>query len=131
MSLKDKFQFREIGYDEWNAGWISKKLEESGFVVSKIPMIYSRMSEPMKNLMAAVLEQKLEHYGDPILSWNASNVSATTDPNGYIRPDKNKSKEKIDGIVAVIMALSLVCLNPKLADDRGGSWDYSKGIIFI
>ena len=131
QSLKDKFQFKDIGYDEWNAGWISKRLDESGFATSKVPMIYSRMSEPMKNLMAAVLEKKLEHYGDPVLSWNASNVSATTNANGDIRPDKDKSKEKIDGIVAIIMALSLVCSNPKLGEDRGGAWDYSKGIVFI
>ena len=130
QSLKNTFQFREIGYDEWNAAWISKKLDESGFVTTKVPMVYSRMSEPMKNLMAAVLEKKLEHYGDPILSWNAGNVSATTNANGDIRPDKEKSKEKIDGIVAVIMALSLVCANPKL-ETGGTSWDYSKGIVFI
>ena len=131
VELKDKFAVRDIGYDEWNAAWISKKLDESGFTTVKVPMTYGRMSEPMKNLMAAVLEHKLEHYGDPILSWNAGNVSATTNVNGDIRPDKEKSKEKIDGIVAIIMALSLVCANPKLADDRGGAWDYSRGIVFI
>jgi phage terminase large subunit-like protein len=131
VELKDKFAVRDIGYDEWNAAWISKKLDESGFTTVKVPMTYGRMSEPMKNLMAAVLEHKLEHYGDPILSWNAGNVSATTNANGDIRPDKEKSKEKIDGIVAIIIALSLVCANPKLADDRGGAWDYSRGIVFI
>ena len=92
-------------------------------------MGYHTLSEPMKELMGLVLQKKLEHFGDPILSWNMSNVEATTDPMGNIKPDKAKSKEKIDGSVALIMAISRVIQNPKVASASG--WDYSKGIMFI
>lgn len=127
--LRGLFSFTEIAFDSWNAQWISGKLISDGFKAERAPMGYGTLSEPMKELMSAVLQKKLEHFGDPILSWNAGNVSATTDANGNIRPDKDKSKEKIDGIVAVIMAMSRVCANPTLAG--GGSVYSSRGIIFL
>lgn len=127
--IRKQFQFTDIAFDTWNAQWISKKLLDDGFKAEPCRMVYSTMNEPMKELMGMVLEKKLEHFGDPILSWNASNVAATTDANGNIRPDKDKSKEKIDGIVAVIMALSRICADPTLA--AGGSVYSSRGIVFL
>lgn len=129
VELKKQFQFNDIAFDSWNAQWIAKKLLDDGFKAESVKMVYSAMNEPMKELMGLVLQKKLEHYGDPILTWNAANVSATTDANGSIRPDKEKSKEKIDGIVAVIMAMSLICAEPTLAGD--GSVYSKRGIVFL
>jgi len=129
LKAREKYSFTDIAFDSWNAQWISKKLTDSGFKAESCPMTYAKMSEPMKEVFGAVIEKKLEHYGDPILAWNAGNVSATTNANGDVRPDKDKSKEKIDGIVALIMAMSLMCSNPKNATGKG--WDYSKGIQFL
>jgi len=127
--LRKRFQFTDIAFDSWNSQWIAKKLLDDGFKAEPVRMVYQSMTEPMKELMGLVLQKKLEHFGDPILSWNASNVSATTDANGSIRPDKEKSKEKIDGIVAIIMAMSRICADPTLAET---SSVYSKrGIIFL
>jgi phage terminase large subunit-like protein len=126
--IKKRFNFNDIAYDKWNALWIANKLAEDGFKTTPVQMNYSTMNEPMKELMGMVLEKKLEHYGDPVLSWNAGNVAATTDPNGSIRPDKDKSKEKIDGIVALIMALSQFCSDPALAQNSVYS---ERGIIFL
>ena len=63
------------------------------------------MSEPMKEVEKMVLEQELIHFGHPVLRWMADNVVAKTDPSENIKPDKDKSKERIDGIVALIMAI--------------------------
>ena len=128
-ALRERFSFTDIAFDSWNAQWIAKKMEGDGFKPEEAHMGYHTLSEPMKELMGLVLQKKLEHFGDPILSWNASNVEATTDPMGNIKPDKAKSKEKIDGSVALIMAISRVIQNPKVAAVSG--WDYSKGILFI
>ncbi len=65
----------------------------------------SGMNAPMKRLMELVLTGQIAHAGNPVLRWMASNVMAYIDPAGFIKPDKARSIEKIDGIVALIMAL--------------------------
>ena len=68
---------------------------------------FASMSAPMKELERLYLAGLLVHNGNPVLRWMASNVSARTDPAGNIKPDKEKSTEKIDGIVALIEGLGL------------------------
>ena len=127
--LRKMFKFDTIAFDVWNAQWFSNKLKENGYESSECRMGYKTMSEPMKEFMGMVLEKKLEHYGDPVLAWNAGNVAATTDAMENIKPDKSKSKEKIDGIVAIIMALALIIENPVL----GETWSAydRRGIVFL
>ena len=63
------------------------------------------MSAPSKELERLILGHDLQHGGNPVLRWMASNVTAKLDAAGNIKPDKEKSTEKIDGIVALVMAL--------------------------
>ena len=63
------------------------------------------MYPPTKELMKLVLEQCIAHGGHPVLRWMMDNIFIRTDPAGNIKPDKEKSTEKIDGAVATIMAL--------------------------
>ncbi len=56
--------------------------------------------------MKLALEGKLTHGGHPVLAWMVDNIHVRTDPAGNIKPDKQKSTEKIDGVVATIMALN-------------------------
>jgi phage terminase large subunit-like protein len=129
INLRKDFNFTDIAFDSWNAQWISKKLEGEGFKPEAARPTYQNLSEPMKELMACVLKKSLEHFGDPILAWNAGNVAATTDAAGSIKPDKEKSKEKIDGVVALIMAMSRIVQDPTLAG--GGSIYSERGIVFL
>jgi len=69
------------------------------------------MSPPSKELMRIVLERKLNHGGHPVLRWNFDNVHIRTDPAGNIKPDKEKSMEKIDGVVALVMAMDRAMKN--------------------
>ena len=55
--------------------------------------------------MNLVLSKKINHGGHPILRWNADNLVVATDPAGNLKPDKSKATQKIDGCVALIMAL--------------------------
>ena len=66
---------------------------------------FKDMSPPSKELMKLALEGKLAHGGHPVLAWMVDNIHVRTDPAGNIKPDKQKSTEKIDGVVATIMAL--------------------------
>ena len=63
------------------------------------------MSAPSKEFEKLVLSEKIEHFGNPVLRWMLSSTLIKTDPAGNIKPDKEKSVQKIDGIVASIMAL--------------------------
>jgi phage terminase large subunit-like protein len=61
--------------------------------------------------MKLTLEQKIAHCGQPVLRWMMDNIYIRTDPAGNIKPDKEKSTEKIDGAVATIMALDRALRN--------------------
>ena len=67
---------------------------------------FKDMSPASKELMKLALEGKLTHGGHPVLAWMVDNIHVRTDPAGNIKPDKQKSTEKIDGVVATIMALN-------------------------
>jgi len=69
------------------------------------------MSAPTKELERLLLDKKLRHGGHPVLRWMAMNVAVMQDPAGNMKPAKDKSTERIDGIVALIMALGRACLS--------------------
>lgn len=78
--------------------------------------------------MKLVLEQKIAHGGHPVLRWMMDNIFIRTDPAGNIKPDKEKSTEKIDGAVATIMALDRAI---RCGNDNGVSVYDSRGLLFI
>ena len=103
--LGERFDIREIAFDRWGAVQMSQNLEDAGFTVVPFGQGFKDMSPPSKELMKLALEGKLAHGGHPVLSWMVDNIHVRTDPAGNIKPDKQKSTEKIDGVVATIMAL--------------------------
>ena len=66
---------------------------------------FASMNAPMKELEKLILSKRLAHGGNPVLSWMAHNLVALQDPSGNLKPDKEKSIEKIDGMVALCMGL--------------------------
>lgn len=103
--LGKKFNIKEIAFDRWGAVQMVQNIEGLGFTVVPFGQGYKDMSPPTKELMKLTLEQKIAHGGHPALSWMMDNIYVRTDPAGNIKPDKEKSTEKIDGAVALIMAL--------------------------
>ncbi len=101
------YDLPEIAFDRWGASRIQTQLAELGgedFLV-QFGQGFASMSPPMKELEKIILGHKLAHGNNPVLNWMADNLVARTDPAGNIKPDKEKSLEKIDGMVALIMAL--------------------------
>ena len=82
-----------------------QNLEGMGFTVVAFGQGFKDMSPPTKEMMKLVLEERIAHGGNPVLRWMMDNISVRTDPAGNIKPDKEKSTERIDGAVAAIMAL--------------------------
>lgn len=103
--LGTRFNIREIAFDRWGAVQMSQNLEELGFTLAMFGQGFRDMSPPTKELMRLVLDRKIAHNGHPVLRWNMDNIFIRRDPAGNIKPDKEKSTEKIDGAVATIMAL--------------------------
>lgn len=73
------------------------------------------MSNPTKDLMRLVLEGTLRHNKHPVLRWCMDNVFVRTDPAGNIKIDKEKSTEKVDGAVALVMGLDRALKNENAA----------------
>ena len=103
--LNTRYQIKEIGIDRWNASQLITDLQGDGFTTVPIGMNFKDMSPGMKELYKLLLEGKMIHGGNPVLKWMAGNVVADVDAADNIKPNKQKSTEKIDGIVAWIMAL--------------------------
>ena len=100
-----------------------QNLDGMGFIVVPFGQGYKDMSTPSKELMKLTLEKKIAHGGNPVLRWMMDNIFIKQDPAGNIKPDKEKSTEKIDGAVALIMALDRAIRNQgscgSIYDDRG------------
>jgi phage terminase large subunit-like protein len=103
--LAQRYTIREIAYDRWGMTQMSQDLTEARMTVVPFGQGFASMSPPAKELERLVLEGKLHHGGNPVTRWMADNVVVRSDPAGNIKPDKEKSHEKIDGIVAACMAL--------------------------
>ncbi len=99
------YHILEIAVDRWNATQMIQNLEGEGFTIVPFGQGFSSMSAPTKEFYRLLMEGKIIHGGHPVMRWMAGNVVVDTDPAGNIKVTKAKSKEKIDGIVAAIMAL--------------------------
>ncbi|HGC9378930.1 TPA: terminase large subunit [Streptococcus agalactiae] len=103
--LSETYHIKEIAYDRWNATQMVQNLEGMGLTMVPFGQGYKDMSPPSKELYKLMMEGKIQHGGHPVLKWMGQNVVMRQDPAGNIKPDKEKSVEKIDGIVSLIMGL--------------------------
>ncbi|HEM5250277.1 TPA: terminase large subunit [Streptococcus suis] len=123
--LSEIYHIKEIAYDRWNATQMVQNLEGMGLNMVPFGQGYKDMSPPSKELYKLLMEGKIQHGGHPVLKWMGQNVVMRQDPAGNIKPDKEKSVEKIDGIVALIMGLDR-CIRHQT--DEGSVYD-ERGIL--
>jgi len=126
--LGERFNIREIAFDRWGAVQMVQNLEELGFTVVPFGQGFKDMSPPTKELMKLVLEERIAHGGHPVLRWMMDNIFVRTDPAGNIKPDKERSTEKIDGAVAAIMALDRAI---RCGNDTSASVYDTRGLLFL
>ena len=106
LDIASRFSVEAVAFDPFQATQLSTRMLSEGLPMIEVRPTVLNFSEPMKTLEALVLQKKLVHDGDPVLAWMASNVVAHTDVKDNIYPRKERAENKIDGIVALIMALS-------------------------
>jgi phage terminase large subunit-like protein len=121
---------RIVGFDPWNAGTIEKDLENAGFVVVEVPQTFAHLSGPAKEFEADVLDAHVDTGGNPLLAWNAANAVVQRDGKDNIQPIKKRSRGRIDGIVASLIARKLAAGS----DDFDGGDDFEEfeeGLVVI
>ena len=118
--LGQDYAIQEIAIDRWNAMQLAS---EDGFEIVAFGQGYASMNWPTKKLEELVLGAKLAHGGHPVLRWMAGNVSIETDAAGNWKPSKKKSRERIDGIVALIMAIARATSQP------AADWNFEPGSL--
>lgn len=105
LQIAEIYDLQSTAYDRWNASQTIIDLQNEGMECSPFGQGYGSMGAPTKEFEKMVLTEKIEHFGNPVLRWMMASTVIKTDPAGNIKPDKEKSSQKIDGIVASIMAL--------------------------
>ncbi len=113
----------ECAFDPWNATSVSNHLIDEGIEMVEFRQGYVSMNPAMKALEVAIANQTIAHGNNPVLTWMIDNLVARQDPAGNLKPDKEKSIEKIDGIVALLMAYYRATLaggsKPSVYNTRG------------
>lgn len=120
-----RFNIQTIAFDRWAASQLMAELEGEGIDVLGFGQGYKDMTPACRRFEELWLEEdpalRLKHGGHPVLGWNAANVMVETDPAGNLKPSKKKSTERIDGIVASVMAVgsSMVAEPNAYGDGKG------------
>lgn len=114
-----QYDVRSVGFDRWNAQQLSNTLMDAGAPLVEVPQNTGGMYPGSKRLEELVYGGELRHNANPVLAYCADNVSLLFDSNDNFRPDKKRSKPngRIDGIVALVMALGRA-----MADDNKKSF---------
>ena len=106
-----RYSVQSVAYDPFQAVQLSKELSDDGVPMVLCKQTVANLSDPMKQFQALVLDHRLHFNGDPVLTWMVSNVVCHVDVKENIYPRKDTPQNKIDGVVAGIMALSRALLN--------------------
>lgn len=98
-----------VGYDSWNAQFWCDEMKNYGFNMVEVRQGAKTMSSPMKQMKADLIDKKINYNNNPILKWCLSNTIVKMDSNENIQPDKEKSRQRIDGAVSLIDAYCIFC----------------------
>lgn len=127
--ISKDYDIKAFAFDRYLAfNGVIQDLTDSGLEGFEFGQGYKSMSDPTKELERLVLSGKVGHGNNPILRWNCSNIEISMNEAGDIKMDKKKSREKIDGMVALVMALG--CWKALNGDDTGSVYD-NRGIIIL
>jgi phage terminase large subunit-like protein len=107
------FAVKEIAYDPWNATQLVNDLTDDGAAMVQMRQGFVSMSPPTKELLRLLRSDMYRHGANPVTRWCVDNLAVSMDPAGNIKPDKAKSGDKIDGVVAAVEALDRAANRPK------------------
>lgn len=112
-----RFAVSAVAYDPWQATQLANELSDGGAPMVEVRQTVQNLSEPMKLLESLVLEGRIHHDANPCLDWMLCNVVAHLDAKDNIYPRKERPENKIDGAVALIIALSRYVESEEQSED--------------
>ena len=104
--IHSEFGIQELAFDPMHAPMLIDRIQDSGIKCIEIRPSVVNFSDPMKVLEAMILEGEITHDGNPCMDWMVSNVVTKEDPRDNVYPRKERPESKIDGPVAMIMAMN-------------------------
>jgi len=114
-----RYKIKKIGFDRWNMRHLRPWLEKAGMSESLVKDKFAEfgqgwmsMSPAMRELEQALLQDKIRHGDHPVLQWCVANTIVVKDDAGNRKPSKRKSVGRIDGTVALIMAMGVTPMQP-------------------
>ena len=112
---------KEIGYDAYNAASLVARLHEAGLPVKKVGQGMAVLNNPSKQVERLILQHQIKHDGNPFVGWQLGNCEVYEDVNGNIKIRKNEADKsaKVDGIIAMIIAMHCALDNPSLSNSWG------------
>ena len=108
MAEIPQYQTISVAYDPMQATQLSQNLLQAGAPMTEVPQTLKNLSEPMKLLQALIYAGRMHIEDNPATHWMMSNVVCHTDAKENIYPRKEKKDNKIDGAVALIMAVNQI-----------------------
>ena len=123
------FDIKSVAFDRWNSSALVQRLMDAGFDMDPFGQGFASMSQPIKQMEILIKQKKLNHGGHGMLRWMASNIQTKTDEAMNIKFVKSKSGDKIDGMVALAMAVGEWMTNDN--DNAGGSVYETNDIRFL
>ena len=117
----EKYDIKEFGYDAYNAASLVARLHEAGLPVKKVGQGMAVLSNPSKHVEKLILTKAIKHDGNPFVGWQLGNCEVYEDVNGNIKVRKNEADKsaKVDGIIALIIAMHCSLDNPSISNSFG------------
>jgi len=122
LDIIAKYKVKGIAFDRYYSGGIIGRLEKAGFDMNKLSSYgqgYVSMSGPIREMERRIGLRNLDHFGNPVLRWMCSNISLSMDAAGNVKFDKSKRSDKIDGMVALAMAIAMEQSHEKTEEFTG------------
>ena len=110
----EKFDVQTVGFDRWGANDVVRRLGDEGLTCVPVGQGFASLSAPLKEMLRLVLSKRYVHGGNPVMRWMVDNLAVRMDPAGNVKPDKDRSAEKIDGVAAAVVALK-ECMDATVA----------------
>jgi len=121
LALATRFNILEVAYDRTFAGELVRNLQDEGVTMVEFGQGFISMGPASAEFMRLLIGREMQHGGNPVATWCASNVTVRRDPAGNEKPDKERSTERIDAVVAAIMAVGRlqVATGVSVYEERG------------